>query len=92
VSLATGVPVIPMASWGSQSVWQKSGKGSLRYGRPIWIKAGAPIDLSERRNEADDRDALKDMTARLMDELTALVEDLRDRYPGRWMPGGRLAR
>jgi 1-acyl-sn-glycerol-3-phosphate acyltransferase len=86
LSLATGVPVIPMASWGSQGVWQKSGKGSLRYGRPIWVKAGDPIDLSDRRGEATDRVALKDMTARVMDELTLLAQDLRDRYPSRWAP------
>jgi 1-acyl-sn-glycerol-3-phosphate acyltransferase len=88
LSLATGVPVIPMASWGSQGVWQKSGKGSLRYGRPIWVKAGNPIDLSDRRDEATDRAALKDMTARVMDELTLLAQDLRDRYPRRWAPRG----
>jgi 1-acyl-sn-glycerol-3-phosphate acyltransferase len=88
LSLATGVPVIPMASWGSQGVWQKSGKGSLRYGRPIWVKAGNPIDLSDRRAEATDRAALKDMTARVMDELTLLAQDLRDRYPRRWAPRG----
>jgi 1-acyl-sn-glycerol-3-phosphate acyltransferase len=88
LSLATGVPVIPMASWGSQGVWQKSGKGSLRYGRPIWVEAGNPIDLSDRRDEATDRAALKDMTARVMDELTLLAQDLRDRYPRRWAPRG----
>lgn len=86
LSLTTGVPVIPMASWGSQGVWQKSGKGSLRYGRPIWMRIGEPIDLSDRRDESDDRVALKDMTARLMDELSLLAQDLRDRYPSRWAP------
>jgi 1-acyl-sn-glycerol-3-phosphate acyltransferase len=84
LSLATGVPIIPMASWGSQAVWQKSGKGSLKYGRPIWMKAGPPIDLSARRGDADDHDALKQMTANVMTALTALTEDLRSRYPQRW--------
>ena len=41
----TGVPIIPMASWGSQAVWQKSGKGSLKFGRPIWTTVGEPIEL-----------------------------------------------
>jgi hypothetical protein len=58
LSLATGVPIIPMGSWGSHPVWQKSGKGSLRFGRPIWVKVGPPIDLSGRTAEANDRDAL----------------------------------
>lgn len=84
LSLASGIPITPLASWGSQAVWQKSGKGSLKYGRPVWMKAGPPIDLSARREEATDRDALKEMTAEVMRALTVLVEELRDRYPARW--------
>ena len=33
---------------------------------------------------ADDHDALKAMTAEVMAALTALVEDLRARYPKAW--------
>ena len=88
LSLATGVPIIPMGSWGSHPVWQKSGRGSLRFGRPIWVKAGAPIDLSDRVAEANDRDALHAMTEQVMDALTEIVEDLRDRYPRRWSDDG----
>lgn len=84
LSLATGVPITPMASWGSQAVWQKSGRGSLKFGRPVWVKAGAPLDLSARQADADDREALQQMTADVMRALTSLVEDLRARYPQRW--------
>jgi 1-acyl-sn-glycerol-3-phosphate acyltransferase len=88
LALASGVPIVPLAQWGSQAVWQKSGRGSLRYGRPIWLKAGAPIDLSARQGEAGDRHALRAMTADLVEALTTLVEDLRDRYPARWASPG----
>jgi 1-acyl-sn-glycerol-3-phosphate acyltransferase len=88
LSLASGLPIIPLASWGSQDVWQKSGRGSLKYGRPVWLKAGEPIDFSSRRGDADDHDALRVMTAGLMDVLTTLTEDLRDRYPVRWASPG----
>jgi 1-acyl-sn-glycerol-3-phosphate acyltransferase len=84
LSLATGVPITPVASWGSQAIWQKSGKGSLKYGRPIWVKAGPPLDFSERVELANDHDALQDMTAEVMAALTTLVEDLRARYPRTW--------
>ena len=84
LSLATGVPITPLASWGSQAVWQKAGKGSLRMGRPIWTRAGAPIRLSLRSDQANDRDALLEMTAEVMTALTELVKDLRARYPRRW--------
>jgi 1-acyl-sn-glycerol-3-phosphate acyltransferase len=88
LALSAGVPIVPMASWGSHPVWQKSGKGSLRFGRPIWVTAGAPIDLSSRAAEAADRDALEGMTAALMQRLTELVVDLRERYPERWRDDG----
>lgn len=84
LSLASGVPVTPMASWGSQTVWQKSGRGSLKFGRPVWLKAGPSLDLSDRRDRANDRDALHEMTAEVMSAIAALVEDLRARYPRRW--------
>jgi 1-acyl-sn-glycerol-3-phosphate acyltransferase len=90
LSLATGVPITPMASWGSQAVWQKSGRGSLRPGRPIWVRVGTPLDLSSRSLDPGDYDAVRSMTAELMDRITDLVVDLRDRYPERWSPGTSL--
>ena len=84
LSLASGVPITPLAVWGAQHVWQKSGPGSLRIGRPIWVKAGAPIDLSAYRGQADDGDVLRRLTDELIEQLRALVDDLRGRYPARW--------
>ena len=84
LSLMSGVPIIPMASWGSQGVWQKSGKGSLRYGRPVWTMTGEQLDFRPRTAEIDDREAVKEMTAQLMERLTDMVNDLRERYPRSW--------
>lgn len=84
LSLASGVPITPMASWGSRAVWQKSGRGSLKPRRPVWVKVGDPVDLSGRRGELGDRQAVRDMTQQVMLELTELVIDVRDRYPKRW--------
>ncbi len=84
LSLISGVPITPMASWGSQGVWQKSGKGSLRYGRPVWTVVGEPLDFAARAGEIDDRAAVKEMTGQLMARLTDMVVDLRDRYPRSW--------
>lgn len=88
LALASGVPVIPMASWGSQSVWQKSGKGSLKFGRPIWTKTGPPLDFSGRAEPAQDIEALRAMTAELMAALTVIAQDLRSSYPKRWTVDG----
>jgi 1-acyl-sn-glycerol-3-phosphate acyltransferase len=88
LALASGAPIVPMASWGSHPVWQKSGKGSLRFGRPVWVKAGPAIDLASRGADDADPGAMKELTAELMDVLTELVVDLRDRYPKRWAGDG----
>lgn len=87
LALATGLPVIPMASWGSAPVWQKSGPGSLKPRRPVWVVAGAPLDLG-RGVDLDDGDGLKSLTAEVMAILADMVIDLRARYPKRWSSDG----
>jgi hypothetical protein len=77
-----------MASWGSARIWQKAGKGSLKPGRPIWSKVGDPIDLVPAAGGVADLATLRALTVEVMDALTALVEDLRARYPGRWADDG----
>ena len=86
LALDAKVRVVPMASWGSQAVWQKSGKGSLKFGRPVWIKAGAPIDLVAKAGPDARGDVvqMRELTELVMDEISALVEDLRARYPKSW--------
>ncbi|MFM7718869.1 MAG: lysophospholipid acyltransferase family protein [Actinomycetota bacterium] len=82
LSRMTGVPITPLASWGAQRVWQKSGKGSLRFGRPLWARIGPPIAPTSR--SVDDAEDLRAATADLMAVLRDMVVDLRERYPARW--------
>ena len=84
LALALGIPITPMVSWGSAPVWQKSGPGSLTPGRRVWVSVGEPIDLGADRDAIHDYEAVRRMTADLMDVLTALTIDLRDRYPKGW--------
>ena len=87
LSLATGVPILPVATWGGQFVWRRSGRQSLTFGRPIWVVAGEPFDPSERLDGEPDGRRLRTLTDDLMGELDKLVADLRARYPTRWTPG-----
>lgn len=87
LSIATGVPILPVATWGGQFVWRKSGRQSLAFGRPIWVAAGEPFDPTARLAGERDARALRASTDDLMAELGTLVDDLRDRYPARWTPG-----
>jgi 1-acyl-sn-glycerol-3-phosphate acyltransferase len=84
LTLATDVPVLPLAVWGSQHVWQRDGVTSLAFGRPIWVKAGPPLDFSRYEGAAADPGVIRTVTDEVMDELTRLVIDLREPYPKRW--------
>jgi len=88
LSLATGVPITPLASWGSQAVWQKSGRGSLKLGRPVSMRVGPAVELSDRRSGAGNVEALRAMTDEVMAVLTTMVEELKAAYPRRWSDGG----
>jgi 1-acyl-sn-glycerol-3-phosphate acyltransferase len=82
LALQTGVPITPMASWGSRAVWQKTGKGSLKFGRPIWTTVGESIALPAESGGG--QAALRELTTQVMEAIAMLVVDLRDRYPRRW--------
>ena len=84
LSLAARVPVIPVAVWGSAPVWQKDGRRDLKFGRPIWVKAGTPLDFSSYEDRTEDPAAYREITDQVMAELSVLVDDLRSRYPKRW--------
>jgi 1-acyl-sn-glycerol-3-phosphate acyltransferase len=90
LALAAEVPVMPMAVWGSQSVWQRAGVRSLSFGRPVWVKAGIPLDFSEYQGRQEDPKALHAVADAVMEAITRLVQDLRGRYPKRWAPAGAL--
>jgi len=87
LAIATGVPILPVATWGGQFVWRRSGRQSITFGRPIWVVAGEPFDPSERLDGEPDSRRLRTLTDDLMGELDKLVADLRARYPTRWTPG-----
>jgi 1-acyl-sn-glycerol-3-phosphate acyltransferase len=77
LALETGVPILPVATWGGQYVWRRDGRQSLAFGRPIWLRAGEPmrIDAGAKARPATDE---------LMGALAELVASLRERYPARW--------
>jgi 1-acyl-sn-glycerol-3-phosphate acyltransferase len=82
LTLAAGVPVLPMAVWGTQYV-ERLGRKSFRPGIPIWVKAGVPRDFSEHEDDREDPEVLRKVTDAVMSEVALLVDDLRARYPKR---------
>lgn len=84
MTLAAGVPVLPVAVWGTAPVWQRGGARNLKFGRPVWVKAGPPLDFSAYEDRQEDPAALREVTDAVMAELSVMVDDLRSRYPKRW--------
>ncbi|HEY0718832.1 MAG TPA: lysophospholipid acyltransferase family protein [Streptosporangiaceae bacterium] len=82
LALKTGVPVIPVAHWGAQDV--------LPYGstrphvfprRTIRLVAGPPVDLSAFKGKPLTATNLREATAVIMADVTALLAGLRQETP-----------
>lgn len=80
LTLASGVPVIPLAVWGTQHV-ERLGRKNFRPRILLWVKAGTPLDFSEHEENQQDPEVLRKVTDTIMSEVALLVDDLRARYP-----------
>lgn len=90
LALADGIPLIPMAHWGTQEILgryqKKLSLWPLR--KPVRVLIGDAVDVSDLRGRASESAALNEATSRLMNAITALLEELRDeKAPAeRWNP------
>jgi 1-acyl-sn-glycerol-3-phosphate acyltransferase len=79
LALATGVPVIPCASWGPEKVIPPYGKRIKIFPRTkISILVGEPVDLSPWAGKGDDPIAAEAATEAIMNSITSLLETLRN--------------
>lgn len=87
LALEAGVPLVPVAQWGAQSVMPPYGKGFKLFPRKlIQVRAGEPLDIDDLRGRPLDRPLLEEGTNRLMDSITSILEELR----GQEAPAERL--
>jgi 1-acyl-sn-glycerol-3-phosphate acyltransferase len=89
LALATGVPLIPAAQWGTERVLPPYAKFVRPLPRKtITVRFGEPLDLSRYAGSNLDGPALMAATNELMDAITGLVADLRHETPpgGHWDP------
>ncbi|MEN0084308.1 MAG: lysophospholipid acyltransferase family protein [Leifsonia sp.] len=89
MALETGLPVIPIAHWGTQQVMARYSKKISWFPRKtIDVKVGDPVDLSAFRDRPLDNTTLTEATGVIMDAITRLLEDLRgEKAPAeRWDP------
>lgn len=90
LALAGDIPLIPMAQWGVQEIMPRYGKGIRLWPprRPVQIRIGDPVDLSDLKDRGSDQAVLAEATTRLMNAITALLEQARgEKAPAeRWNP------
>ena len=101
LALAGDIPLIPMAQWGTERILPRYGKLSLwPLRKRVRVVIGAPLDLEGFTDRAQHPAAQLEATGMLMDDIAALVGDLRGETPPatRWNPSdhgqaetGRLA-
>lgn len=78
IALVSGVPVIPVANWGSQDVLPpRAGRPRLFPRKRVTIVAGPPVDLSAWLGGPRTRSALDGATAAIMADVTALLAEVR---------------
>jgi 1-acyl-sn-glycerol-3-phosphate acyltransferase len=93
LALATGTPVLPLASWGAHELLpyrkgeQTGLAATLKPGfhplprRKIKVIAGPPVDLSQFQGQPLTTATLRAATADIMSAITGLVGELRNEQP-----------
>jgi 1-acyl-sn-glycerol-3-phosphate acyltransferase len=83
LALSSGIPVTPVAIWGSQWVIPPGRKKFRIKGwrTLVMLKVGDPMRFDELLGRQDDPDARRDVTDRVMKELERLVVDLQGLHP-----------
>ncbi|WP_427868686.1 lysophospholipid acyltransferase family protein [Leucobacter luti] len=89
LALVSGIPLIPVAHWGTQELMPRYGKKIHPFPRKtIRVSVGEPLDLSRFADRTVDQKVVGEATKQLMDAITALLEELRGEQapPERWDP------
>ncbi len=89
IALEHGIPVIPVAHWGTQTIMARYAKKiSIFPRKTVYVKFGDPVDLDEFRGLPLDSATLNAATERVMIAITGLLADLRNEpAPAkRWNP------
>jgi 1-acyl-sn-glycerol-3-phosphate acyltransferase len=78
LALLTGAPVIPMANWGAERVFDpRTNKLKIRLRTPVTVAVGKPVDLSRWADATPTRAALEQMTDAIMLDVRDLLAELR---------------
>jgi len=80
--LATGAPVVPLATWGAQQVFDpRTRKLRLRPNTPVTVVGGPPIDLERWRGAEPTAANLYAITDEIMAVLRTMLGEIRGETP-----------
>lgn len=78
LALTTGAPIVPVAMWGPQNMYDpRTKKLNLLPGRKVAVMAGEPIDISRWAGVEPTRAVLEEITELMMLRLRDMVAELR---------------
>jgi 1-acyl-sn-glycerol-3-phosphate acyltransferase len=78
IALETGCPVIPVGQWGAQRLLAPYAKKPDLFPRkPITMRVGEPVDLSDLRELPRTAQVVQQATDRIMTAITTLLEEIR---------------
>ncbi|MCI4064703.1 1-acyl-sn-glycerol-3-phosphate acyltransferase [Micromonospora sp. R77] len=82
LALATGAPVIPVAMWGPERMFDpRTNRFDVRPRIPVTVVAGEPVDLTAWAGASPNRAVLEEMTETIMLRLRDLVAEIRGGTP-----------
>jgi 1-acyl-sn-glycerol-3-phosphate acyltransferase len=83
IALSTEAPVVPVGQWGAQDVMygKRIHLPHLLPRKTFRLVAGDPVPLDDLRGRPVTPEVLAEATARIMDAVTALVAELREKQP-----------
>ncbi|RKN49372.1 lysophospholipid acyltransferase family protein [Micromonospora endolithica] len=82
LALATGAPVVPVAMWGPERIFDpRTKRFSVRPRIPVTVVAGPPVDLSRWAGATPTRAVLEEMTDTIMLRLRDLLTEIRGGTP-----------
>lgn len=82
LALESGIPLYPVAHWGTQHLMPRYGKKIYPFPRKtIKVAVGEPLDLSAYQGREIDQKTVNEATSLLMTEITKLLAGLRGETP-----------
>lgn len=84
LALATGLPVVPCATWGGQWVWGYHVGFRPGLGKDVWVRFGPPMRLDQFRSQPQSPQLWDQVSRSIMSEISVLLAGLKAAKP--WTP------